>query len=108
MAPVGAVADRLFEGEILAAALEQQGADRRIQVGPVEDDAFPISMLLFQVMASAGSQPAAAKAWITSFLEPTRPTLIGSPGMPCGVVVIMPMSADGRRPHHSHSRGSTR
>ena len=40
MAAIGAVADRLFEGHILLAALEQQGADRRIGIGPVEDHAL--------------------------------------------------------------------
>ena len=40
MAAIGALADRLFEGQILLAALEQQGADRRIGIGPVEDHAL--------------------------------------------------------------------
>ncbi len=40
VAPVGTVAGRLFEGEILGAALEQQAAHRRIGIGPGKQDAF--------------------------------------------------------------------
>ena len=40
MAAVGAFADRLFESEILLAAVKQQGADRRVGIGPIEDHAF--------------------------------------------------------------------
>lgn len=40
MPAVGAEALRLFEGEILGAAIEQQPADRRIGVGVVEQHAF--------------------------------------------------------------------
>ena len=46
-------------------------------------------MLLRSVMASAGCQPAAANALTISGLEPTSPTLIGSPGMSCVVRVTM-------------------
>lgn len=40
VAPVGTVADRLFESELLGAALEQQAAHRRVGIGPGKQDAF--------------------------------------------------------------------
>ena len=40
VAAVGAVADRLFEGEILGAAFEQQAAHRRIGIGTREQNTF--------------------------------------------------------------------
>ena len=39
VAAVGALADRLLEGKVLAAPLVEERADRRVAVGPVEDDA---------------------------------------------------------------------
>lgn len=40
VAPVGAVADGLFESEVLGAAFKQQAADRRIGIGSGEQDAL--------------------------------------------------------------------
>jgi hypothetical protein len=83
-----ASAGRLLEGQILTSVLVEQGADRRIEIGSIEQDAPMILTLDLSVTGSAGCQPAACMAQSTSSSEPSRPTLIASPESPSTVRVV--------------------
>ena len=89
--PIGALADRHFESQILPLILVIQMTDRRgVRSGRSSRTLPTISMLDRNVIGSAGSQPAASFAHRNaSSREPTRPTLIGSAGIPVAVCVTI-------------------
>ena len=86
---VGACPVRLLIGNIFAPILEEERADRRRLVWTIEHNAADDLEARAQGDRICGMPPASCNAETTSSRLPIRPTLMGSPGIPCAVDVTI-------------------